>query len=489
MEVLSKQEAIRKLILLGELPTPEKIAVLTGESEEDEEEKIKRRARERKEKQEPKLVFDAKPVEISKTSIEDFEPKVEIIKTIRYEPSKIEVQNFVEYFRNRYKVLKNMLLNRPEAAEATSINKLAISSTKKQSVIIAMISEIKRFDTGTVKLELEDLTGKISAIISSKKPELLEETKMLTEDEVVAFSGGASQNLFFVDEIIWPDIPYVPKKQAPNEVYAAFSGDIHAGSDTFMPEQLGKFVKWLRGEYGTEEQKRIAKLTKYVFVQGDIVDGVGVYPGQQKELHVTDIYEQYDYAASFIRQIPSDKIVICCPGNHDGMRLAEPQPALLKDYAAPFYDLPNVINVSNPALLNIHAVGDFQGYKVLMYHGFSFDYFLDKVEGLRNAGGYEAPDKIMEFLLKRRHLAPSHGATLALPTKEDHLLINQVPDIFATGHIHKAKIAKYKGVLTIAGSCWQRNTSFQDRVGIKADPAKVPVVNLQTGGAKVLHFD
>ncbi len=478
MEVLSKQEAIRRLILLGELPTPEKVNMLIGEAERCRNLEVSNQ-----------VAFEQKPVEVVKTNIEDFEPKVEILKTLHYEPKKITVQDFVEYFRNRYKLLKNTLVNRPEASDATSINKLSSAQSNEKSTIVAMISNITKYDTGTIKLELEDLTGKITAIISSKKPELLEEASMLTHDEVVALTGGCSQNLFFVDEIIWPDIPYVQKKCAPNEVYAAFSGDIHAGSNTFMPEKLKKFIEWLNGKSGDEEQKRMAKLTKYVFVQGDIVDGVGIYPNQDRELHVTDIYEQYDLAAKFISQIPSDKLVICCPGNHDGMRLSEPQPALQKDYAAPFYDMPNVINVSNPALLKVHAVSGFDGYKVLVYHGYSFDYFLDKVEGLRQAGGYEAPDKIMEFLLKRRHLAPSYGATLALPTKEDHLIISQVPDIFATGHIHKAKMAKYKGVLTIAGSCWQRNTSFQDRVGIKAEPAKVPVVNLQTGGARILSFE
>ena len=50
-----------------------------------------------------------------------------------------------------------------------------------------------------------------------------------------------------------------------------------------------------------------------------------------------------------------------------------------------------------------------------MYHGYSFDYFVAQVDSLRNQGGYDRADLIMKFLLKRRHLAPSHLSTLYIP--------------------------------------------------------------------------
>ncbi len=45
--------------------------------------------------------------------------------------------------------------------------------------------------------------------------------------------------------------------------------------------------------------------------------------------------------------------MIICPGNHDAMRIAEPQPELYRDFAAPLYELPNAIMVSNPSIVNI----------------------------------------------------------------------------------------------------------------------------------------
>ena len=421
--------------------------------------------------------------------VDDSEPKVKVVESNLYEPKKSNLNDFVKYYRNRYDFLKNVLLNRPSTADAVSIGKVSYSGAS-QVTIIGMISDIQSFPSGAVKLRMEDLSGTMSAIVSGKKePELLAQTEFLALDEVVALKGKLAGRTLFIDEIIWPDVPNRTKKRASEEVYAAFSGDLHAGSNTFLPDKLNRFIKWLRAEQGNEKQREIARKTKYVFIQGDVVDGIGIYPGQEKELHVKDIYKQYDYVSEFISRIPSEKEVIICPGNHDAMRLAEPQPPLQKDFAAKLYDLPNVTCVSNPSFINIHGINNHPGFDILMYHGYSFDYFLEKVKGLRDAGGYSAPDKLIEFLLKRRHLAPSHKSTLTVPTRSDMLLIKRIPDIFTTGHIHKVKLASYRGILTIASSCWQKNTSFQDRVGLKAEPAKVPIVNLQTMRASVLDFN
>jgi len=35
----------------------------------------------------------------------------------------------------------------------------------------------------------------------------------------------------------------------------------------------------------------------------------------------------------------------------------------------------------------------------------------------------------MKYVLKRRHLAPTYGATIISPEKNDALVINKIPDI------------------------------------------------------------
>jgi len=456
---MDQSSIIEELIKKGQLPTAERIRDM--------------------------LRQEMVPVTIKKPVIVEKDSSVQILTNETFQPKKIEVPDFVNYFRGRYNYFKNLMINRPELSNATSISRLTPGA---KTSIIACILDIKRLPTGTAKLLLEDLSGQVTAIISAKSPEAFAKIDSLCQDEVLAFKGSASKSVFFVDDVVWPDIMQKPKNTTPDEVYLATLSDIHIGSKKFLPKNFNKFIKWINGKYGSEKQRELAKKTKYVAVVGDIVDGVGIYPTQEKELQITDIYKQYDVTAKFFSHIPDDKQIIMIPGNHDAMRIEEHQPKLYKDLATPLYDLPNIHHAPNPANVIIHKQDDFPGVHLLMYHGYSFDYFVENIASLRTAGGYDAADKLWEFLLKRRHLAPTYGATLSLPMSEDPLLIKQVPDIAISGHIHKAKIGNYKGVLCISCSCFQDTTSFQQKMGHTPTPGFVPITNLQTGKAWTLRF-
>ena len=181
--------------------------------------------------------------------------------------------------------------------------------------------------------------------------------------------------------------------------------------------------------------------------------------------------------------------IIICAGNHDAVRISEPQPRLSKEYANPLWELPNVIMTTNPSMINIAATEGFSGFDILMYHGYSFDHYIANVDSIRSKGGYDRADLIMTFLLQKRHFAPSHTSTLYIPdSKDDPLLIKKVPDIFATGHIHKSAAASYRNITLICGSCWQDKTAFQEKVGHHPEPARVPIINLKTREVKILSF-
>jgi len=259
----------------------------------------------------------------------------------------------------------------------------------------------------------------------------------------------------------------------------------------FLDKEFGQFLSWINCEVGNETQKSIAEKVKYIFIAGDLIDGVGIYPNQEEELIVRDVYEQYAICAELLKKIPSHIELIICPGNHDAMRIAEPQPELYRDFAKPIWDLPNATLVSNPAVVNIESSNNFPGFDVLLYHGYCFDYYVPNVESIRNSGGYDRADLIMKFLLQRRHLAPTHTSTLFLPeTTEDPLVIKTIPDFFVTGHIHnKPVVANYRNITMLSCGCWQSQTPFQEKVGHNPGPAKFPVVNLKTRDVKILRFD
>ncbi len=95
---------------------------------------------------------------------------------------------------------------------------------------------------------------------------------------------------------------------------------------------------------------------------------------------------------------------------------------------------------------------------------------------------------IIHFLLKKRHLAPTHTSTPYYPYEKDMLVIRKAPDIFVSGHIHKSAISSYNGILTISCSCWQSKTAYQEKFGHEPDPCKVPILNLKTGKINMLDF-
>ena len=466
---MDNREAIQHLIKLGQLPTAELVRELTSPGRLTGGEEL----------------YALQPSE-KRVKIEEKGSSVEILQQFQWKPKKVKVDDFVAYFRNRYNHIKNILINRQETEGAISISKLSAMSGK--TTIVAIVTDIQKLPTGTLKITLEDLTGKITAIASMKKEDLVPKLSFIAPDEVLAFKGSAGKGVFFIDDIIWPDIPAHNRPLSPDEAYAVFTGDIHSGSNMFLPKEFSKFIEWLKGDYGDAQMKDMAKKTKYVFVMGDLIDGVGIYPEQEKELSVKDASRQYELLASYLKEIPDDKHIIIIPGNHDSVGLEEPQVVIPKQYGEALYNLPNVMMVSNPASIKIHKHAEYAGFDVLMYHGYSFDHFVDTVEALRLAGGYDAPDKIWEFLLKRRHLAPTYGATLALPMDPDPLAIRQIPDMVASGHIHKAKIGQYRGVLSASCSCWQSRTNFQVRVGHKPEPAIIPVYGLHNGKAMMMEF-
>lgn len=418
------------------------------------------------------------------------ENNVIILKSYKDNYKKREVQDFIDYYNNRYEALKKILLNRTGLQNTISISRILNKSNREDVSIIGIVNDKIISKNDNIILILEDVTGQINVLINKNKSDLYEKAKSITLDEVIGVTGVVGNKIIFGNNIFFPDVVYNNKlKKCNDEGYVAFISDIHVGSKLFLKDEFMKFISWLNGDFGNETQREISKKIKYLFIVGDLVDGVGVYPGQEKELEVSDIFDQYDLCASFLKQIRPDIKIIICGGQHDALRLSEPQPPLDPYYAKSLYDAPNFIIVSNPSFINIHSSKDFEGFNVLMYHGASFHYYISNIDYLRFNESYNKPHYVMHYLLQKRHLAPTHASTVYIPdVTEDPLVIDKVPDIFVCGDMHRSDISQYNNIITINCSCWQAKTSFQEKIGNNPDPAKVPVLNLMTREVKVLRF-
>jgi DNA polymerase II small subunit len=421
----------------------------------------------------------------------DVPTSVNVLFSYNKEPKKKDTMDFVCLFNKRYESIKRILMNRQDMQGATSISRIAGKKDKSISTIIGSVLEKNTTANKNIMLTVEDQTGTIKVFLGKNKPDLIEANKELVLDDVIGITGTCGDGIIFANTITYPDLPmHKEVRKSPDKCYAVFLSDMHVGSTMFLEEEFMKFIQWIRRESGSDKQKEIASKVGYIFIIGDLVDGIGIYPDQDNELELKDIYQQYDECARLLKQIPEHIKIIICPGNHDASRISEPQPCLHSDFAKSIWDMKNVTMVSNPAMINIHSSKDFPGFDVLMYHGYSFDYYVANVDTIREKGGYDRADLIMKFLLKRRHLAPAYSSTLYVTDPEkDPLVIEKVPDFFVTGHIHKSHAASYRNITMISGSCWQSKTPFQEKVGHNPEPARVPIVDLNTRQVKILRFD
>lgn len=432
--------------------------------------------------------------DVNKAVIGDVAGRVEVVYEYVDEPKKWVMQDFVSLFNERVRFLGRILQSRGELQNLTAISRLSGRALNDVVSVIGIVTDKQVTKNENIMLQVEDTSGGIVKVVFTKgKSELFVLAKDIVLDEVVGVCGVLGENIIFANAVVFPDVPLATEmKKCPREEYAVVLSDVHVGSALFLEREFKGFLSWIRGESGSEDQRAVAKKVRYVFVVGDLVDGVGIYPSQERELAVVDIFKQYERAAELIGQIPSDKVVIIGPGNHDAVRLAEPQPKLPRGVCASLWALPNVVMVTNPAVVRVGVSSDFPGFDVLMYHGYSYDYYGDVVESIRSSGRNisERTDLIMRFLLQKRHLAPSHTSTVYVPNpKKDPLIISQVPDVFLSGHVHRVGVNNYKGVLIVVGSCFQAKTGFQEKVGHEPTPCHVPVIGLHDRRVRIFNFE
>jgi len=389
-----------------------------------------------------------------------------------------DYDEFVGYFRDRYGRLGDMMRHRISARPIESIKKKGISRGDKVELsIIGMVSDIRNTANGNRLVELEDQTGSISVLISKDKD--IFETPLLL-DEVVGITGTVRDGgLMMATAIAYPDVPNTnePRRSDEHSV-AALISDIHIGSDTFLEDRWMKFIDWVNGDYNDDRSHDMVSRLKYIVVAGDLVDGIGVYPGQEKELKIMDIYDQYRKAAEYFDQFPKDIKIIITPGNHDAVRQAEPQPALLEEMRNMFKH-PNITFAGNPSAVEM------EGVRLLIYHGRSLDDLVSNLPG----ASYAKPEKAMAELLKRRHLSPIYGGKVMIaPEATDHFVIDPLPDIMHSGHVHTIGVGRYRGVTLVNSGTWQAQTEFQKRMNIRPDPARAPVVDLMSGEVSIIDF-
>jgi len=414
------------------------------------------------------------------------------------------VDDFLALFNDRFKRIKRIYMGRidtqtavsPESAkerryDARAQRALASEGGRTQrpasQKVIGIVKSKRISKARNVIVEIEDKDGIMLCVIPSGRKglagtKLMEKGNSLLLDEVTCISGYVDQDgRMIADDVIFPDIPTAREiGRAPRDVYAAFISDLHCGSEEFLEEELDQFIDWLNGKDVDTEDESWIKRIEYLFIAGDLVDGIGVYPNQQNNLQIPNLHDQYSYIASKLRNLPSRITTVIIPGNHDACRQALPKPPISEDFGEALHKLgDSVLMMGDPCHLRI------EGVDIMLTHGDSMDDLVVNTPG----ASYREPAVGMRELLLKRHLAPIYGSKTELaPLHRDWMVIEPPPDIVHFGHAHHNCCDNYRGDQIINSGTFQGQTDFMRKQGIIPTPGIVTFVNLRSGAPRVKTF-
>ncbi|MGB6501336.1 MAG: metallophosphoesterase, partial [Thermoplasmata archaeon] len=384
------------------------------------------------------------------------------------------IEAYSALFRARYRAIHRMLRGRPTLPDLRPIHD--IRPVDGGASVIGMVRQVRETSKRHhLILTVDDESGSLETLVPKDSAGA---RLSFLPDEVVGLKLQFGRELGKIPITVGverPDVPADrPVARSPRSRRAIFLSDLHVGSASFLSPSWARLVEFLN-ERGPHPE--LARSIDYVVVAGDLVDGIGVYPRQEKDLAILDIVEQYNELGRRLAELPGRLAIVVVPGNHDAVCPAEPQPAL-----------PSVLTECLPG--NVHALGNpstfaLDGVVIEAYHGRSFDDLIPAIPG----ASYARPTEVMRRMLQMRHLGPIYGDRTPLaPLARDGLVIDPAPDVLVTGHLHTYGVDRYRGVLMMNVSTWQAETEYQRMRNIVPVPSRAAVVDLGTLGLVTLDF-
>ena len=390
-----------------------------------------------------------------------------------------EYEDFYQLTLNKYNKLRNLMRKRPEAISATNINNISRLSNSVEISTVGLVENIHQTKKGNFLLSLEDLTGKISVLIqnNSNSLESLNIIERTFNDQMIFVKGmynpgeAGRKGIIFANYISKIDIPtdFEPNISS-DPLSIALISDTHIGSKEFEEELFKKFLNFLNGKSRNKKLREMAAKIKYLVINGDLIDGIGVYPKQKEDLVILDLFHQFKKASDLLSEIPDYIKVFYVSGNHEPVRNAIPRPAVPKKYCEDLLNI-GVKCLGNPSIIKTHNVN------TLIYHGES----MHDINRLIHDLDINKPIETMKEFLICRHLAPVFGEKTQLaPISNDLLVLDKIPDIFHTGHVHINGLGKYRNVTLVNSGCFQAQTDFMRSFGITPTPGIVPIIELDS---------
>lgn len=380
-----------------------------------------------------------------------------------------KIEDFIAYVQSRYRQMAR-IIETNGFGRASTIASASKHGRQDDIRLIGMIYDLQKSKKGNLIMTFEDMTGTTKIIINQSSPYFKWE---FVKDEVLGVVGSFNDDgsLFFPSHISRPEIPRSHRwepSDSPSKVL--LMGDIHLGNKEFKTDGWNHAMQWLKANHEKE-------CIDYVIIPGDVVDGIGVYPDQENDLSMIEIDDQYHALAEALKDIPDGIPVVMSPGNHDAVRLAEPQPVWKKRFTQDFDS--SITMVANPVCYQI------EDRTFYSYHGRGIDQLVPSI----NSVTYDDPIRAMTYMAKFRHFCPTYGGKVALcPEKKDYLVMEKVPDAIFAGHVHKSQSGIYNGVRLVQCGCAMGQSDYQAMNNLVPDVCQFPVLALNNGVVRFHDF-
>ncbi len=128
------------------------------------------------------------------------------------ERRKFSMQDIVNILNNRYDFLQKILIKKTDLTNLLSINKIGLG---KVSVIGFVKEKAERGDN--YLLTIEDPTGEVQVVATKNISEKID------LDDVVAVAGNVNNKIFFVEKILFPDVPLREANYTKTPIKIAFT--------------------------------------------------------------------------------------------------------------------------------------------------------------------------------------------------------------------------------------------------------------------------
>ncbi|MHA2238786.1 MAG: metallophosphoesterase [Candidatus Hodarchaeales archaeon] len=416
-----------------------------------------------------------------------FKVEISIERDIPFKlPQEPNIKAFREIFIQRYHQLSQMILKNisPEISIfRRNLHKDRIPPSRN-GILIGMVQDTGVLHTNRFVIFLEDpITGKTTKCVIVQEPPSFPEYRNIIRDTVIGIIGVLPKNFiegeikaFWGRDIIRPS--FKNHHFEPKDIYSRVLciSDIHYGSKNFAGNLFSKLIEYLNGRIQINENSLNPESIDTIIILGNLIEGVKHSRNDVQHDIIESFDNQYQLLSEALRKIPNRIKIIVIPGEKDASQMVIPQPAIDKKVAKSLYSLPNVQNHGNPLRLTIN------GMKFLIYGGHGYkQIFQDRLKLKSN-------DLIkgIEDLLEYRHLYPEYGSFISLaPYSKDYLVIDDIPDIVVTGHLHKANHGIYKGIRIVNCGTFVRTGKENEDL---SSLGVFPIIETGTGEIEMLDL-